>query len=117
MSSIGAAAEQAVARYLTDRSWKVVAQNWTNHRAEIDIIYIDNSNRIHFVEVKYRRDDAYGGGLAAINIKKQRQLIRGALWWLQENSQSEAAWQIDVADVTGSAPDFEINLLENVVTA
>lgn len=117
MSSIGAEAEEAVASQFATEGYSILARNWTNNKAELDVIaQHPRTKRIHIIEVKYRRSADHGGGVAAINRQKQQQLIRGALWWLQQQGLSDELWQIDVADVSGPRDKLQINVIANAIT-
>ena len=71
--SSGAQAELAVAQYLEDRGHEIIARNWRTPLCEIDIVSLVGCD-IYFTEVKYRRDNKRGGGLAAIDSRKLRQM-------------------------------------------
>jgi putative endonuclease len=76
-------AEAAARAYLEMRGFKIIEQNWRRPRCEIDIV-ASKDNVIHFIEVKYRLDDAQGGGLEAITPTKLKQMQRAARTWVDE---------------------------------
>ena len=96
----GAAGEDAVAAWYTQRGYSVVARNWRAGRSgEIDIVA-----RIGQVcaicEVKTRSSAAFGSGFEAVTNDKQRRLRRLAAAWLAAQDQRE--WldvRFDVAAV------------------
>jgi len=73
----GEAGERAVAEYLTARGHRVVERNWRGRGGEIDLITLCNGV-LHFIEVKTRSADGYGGGLEAITASKRAKLARTA---------------------------------------
>ena len=75
--SVGDAAEQAVAAWLHEKGFDVVERNWKTRFCEIDIIAETNDTR-YFIEVKYRSNTQYGGGLAAITATKLKQMTFAA---------------------------------------
>lgn len=75
--SVGDVAEQRVAQFLASEGYEVVARNWKTPSCEIDIIAEKGDVR-YFVEVKYRRQSAQGGGLAAISPSKVKQMTYAA---------------------------------------
>jgi len=52
-----------------------------------------------FVEVRYRKNNVYGGGLESITFSKQEKLRRTAELFLQENSQYKNA-RFDVVSMS-----------------
>lgn len=86
-TEIGRKAELAAAGYLEMRGFVILEMNWRRPRAEVDII-AKKDNIIHFVEVKYRIDDAQGGGFEAITPAKVNKMKRGADIWV-----AESKWQ------------------------
>lgn len=71
--AVGNASEDAAAQYLVRRGHDVIERNWRTRWCEVDIIS-QKGHTIYFTEVKHRRDDKAGDGLAAITPKKQRQM-------------------------------------------
>jgi len=69
---IGDKGEQAAADWLTADGHEIVARNWRTRYCEIDIVSV-KGEVLYFTEVKYRKNDDFGDGLAAITPKKQRQ--------------------------------------------
>ena len=43
--------------------------------------------KIYFTEVKYRKSDAWGGGLAAITVAKQKQMRLAAEMYMKMNKE------------------------------
>ena len=100
-TSVGRCGENAVVEYLVREGHEIVARNHKTYFYEIDIISVKD-NKIFFTEVKYRRNDFAGGGLAAIDEKKQKQMRYAAesfLKFRQEYSTYDPL--LAVADVTG----------------
>ena len=82
-SETGRKAEAAACVYLEMRGFKIIERNWRRPRAEVDIL-AEKAGVMHFIEVKYRRNDHQGGGLEAITPTKLRQMRRGAELWVEE---------------------------------
>jgi putative endonuclease len=79
----GRKAEQAAATYLRMRGFTVLEQNWRRPHCEVDII-ARKHGVVYFVEVKYRKNSAQGGGLDYITDTKLKRMQRGALSWVEE---------------------------------
>lgn len=109
-TQIGRNAENLVAEHLRRRGFDIVDQNWRTKYCEIDIV-AKRTDRIHFVEVKYRASDSAGSGLEHITAPKQRQLKRAALAWAAEHGW-QGDYQIDAAGVDRQgAIDYIYNAL------
>lgn len=97
----GRQAEAAACRYLVAHGLTLLERNFHHRRGEIDLIMREKSC-IVFVEVRYRSDLRFGGGLASVDRKKQGKLIATALYYLQTHA--EAAKQTARFDVISIEP-------------
>ncbi len=105
-TTLGARGEETVAEYLTNTGHEIIARNFKTNFCEIDIIS-QKDNTIFFTEVKYRKSDAFGGGLAAIDFKKQDQMRFAAETFLKFRPEFKTSDPLlAVATVTG--PDFAL---------
>lgn len=85
--ALGRAGEELAARFLRKTGYRLVAANFVapvgrNARGalvtgEIDLVALDG-DVLCFVEVKTRRSDDFASPLAAIDLRKQRQITRTA---------------------------------------
>jgi len=98
--------------YLEMRGYKILEQNFRRPRCEIDLI-ASKDGAIYFVEVKYRKTDAQGGGLEAITSTKLRQMRLAAEIWVQEYKWTG---EYDLAAIELAGPDFTvISFIDNVL--
>jgi putative endonuclease len=81
MSSSGADAEQAAARYLQQRGLRLLQQNYRCRFGEIDLVLQDGITLV-FVEVRLRSRADFGGAAMSIDARKQAKLIRTAQHYL-----------------------------------
>ena len=101
---IGDKGEQAAADWLTARGHEIVARNWRTRYCEIDIVSV-KGKVLYFTEVKYRKNDDFGDGLAAITAKKQRQMRFAAELFLAGKPEcSGMAAKLLAASVSGDPP-------------
>ena len=101
---IGDKGEQAAADWLTERGHEIVARNWRTRYCEIDIVSV-KGEVLYFTEVKYRKNDDFGDGLAAITAKKQRQMRFAAELFLADKPEcSGMAAKLLAASVSGDPP-------------
>ncbi|MDR0955655.1 MAG: ribonuclease HII [Candidatus Nomurabacteria bacterium] len=111
-STIGRIAENIAAEWLAqNRGHTILARNWRTKFCEIDIIS-RKAETIYFTEVKYRRNDIAGGGLAAIDRKKRRQIEFAAEIWESKNH-SGADLKLSAIALTGRPPRV-VDYVENI---
>ena len=104
---IGDKGEQAAADWLTADGHEIVARNWRTRYCEIDIVSV-KGEVLYFTEVKYRKNDDFGDGLAAITAKKQRQMRFAAELFLAGKPEcSGMAAKLLAASVSGDPPAIQ----------
>ena len=101
--SIGDAGENAAVLYLQSQGHDIVNRNWRTKFCEIDIIS-HHSDTIYFTEVKYRKRDDQGGGIAAITAQKQRQMKFAAEYYALKNKVKDIDLRLAAIDVSGQPP-------------
>jgi putative endonuclease len=122
--ALGEYGERIVAEYLKRQGYRIVAANYIapigygkNDRritGEIDIIAYDESSRpftLAFIEVKTRSGDEIAAPETAVDIRKQRQIIRTAHVYRRINEVSEEPYRYDVVSVvvkSGGAPSVTL---------
>lgn len=84
--TMGEAAEVFASEYLISEGFEIIERNWKTKWCEIDIVALKDGV-LHFVEVKYRKNDRAGDGLAAITAAKHRQMTFAARMWLHAHQQ------------------------------
>ena len=111
-TAVGMQAEQLASRYLSKIGYKIIDRNFRNRYCEIDIL-ATHTEYICLVEVKYRKNSMYGGGLEAINYDKQRRLRNAFEYWLSQNSQYASMQpRIDILSVDSRG---QVELIENAI--
>ena len=101
---IGDKGEQAVADWLAADGHEIIARNWRTRYCEIDIVSM-KGEVLYFTEVKYRKNDDFGDGLAAITAKKQRQMRFAAELFLAGKPEcSGMVAKLLAASVSGDPP-------------
>lgn len=78
---LGRLGEEAAARHLAARGYRIVARNVRADRVELDLI-ARRGVWIVFVEVKSRNGARHGQAAEAVDPRKQRRLRHGAAAWL-----------------------------------
>ena len=70
--------------------------------------------RLHFVEVRYRRNDRFGGAAASVTMSKQARIRRTAALFLQRHPDyRNYRAQFDVITVTGTHYPYSINWIRS----
>lgn len=104
--------EDAAARYLETRGFKVLERNWRFRQWELDLICRDRDT-IVFVEVKTRRQGSMASPADALTPKKQARLIKAASHYLTHNDLWDAPCRFDLAAVTDTGTSMDVDLVEN----
>ena len=71
--SKGQHAERACCEFLQQQGLKLLARNYRGRHGEIDIIMQDKDALV-FVEVRYRKNNHYGGALESVTAGKQARI-------------------------------------------
>jgi ribonuclease HII len=88
--STGQLAETAAADHLSSLGFRILERNWKTKWCEIDII-AERDNRIHFVEVKYRKNYRQGTGIDYVTRAKHKQMKFAAELWLSSRDNFDSA--------------------------
>ncbi|MBQ6414236.1 ribonuclease HII [Candidatus Saccharibacteria bacterium] len=101
-SLVGSMGEDAVAQYLTEHKHIIIARNYRTPFYEIDIVSV-RERQIYFTEVKYRKDDLRGGGLAAVDKRKLKQMEYAVECFMKYYAKKYGGMEplLAVADVAG----------------
>lgn len=106
----GLAYEKIAEKYLLDKGYEILGKNFYCRMGEIDII-ASKCGRLHFVEVKGRKNVERGYPREAVTTAKQRRIIKAAQYYLLLKNSDELPCQFDVIEIiTGNK---EINHIEN----
>jgi len=74
---IGQLGERIAKKYLQDKGYRIMDENYKNKYAEVDLI-ADNKDILVFVEVRTRITEQFGTPEDSINRNKMKKLIRNA---------------------------------------
>ncbi|QNH14028.1 YraN family protein [Xanthomonas sp. SI] len=96
---------EAAARAELERAGlQLIAANVRYRGGELDLV-MQQANCLVFVEVRYRRNDAFGGGAASVDLRKRRRLVLAAQLFLAAHPHY-ANWpcRFDVVEAKGEPP-------------
>lgn len=100
---VGDAAELKVTGYLKRQGHTILERNWRTKFCEIDIVSSFNGT-VYFTEVKHRKNDKQGGGIAAITPRKQRQMAFAAEFYKASHKLAQSDLLLGAASTTGVPP-------------
>ena len=96
----GDKAEDFVAEFLKQEKHEILARNWRTKFCEIDIISKYGEN-YYFTEVKFRKNNDFGGGEAAISKNKVDQMRFAAEFFAYKNNIKNSEMRLAAAIVEG----------------
>ena len=112
-NDLGRASEKAARQHLERNGLRVIEQNWSCRRGELDLVMLDGDTVV-FVEVRYRRYAAWGGALESIDARKQQKLIKAAQLFLQKESRwARSPCRFDVVAITSAGQTENLNWIRN----
>ena len=114
--TLGQRGEQYAAEYLSDRGYAIRARNWRCSLGEIDLV-TEKDDVVIFVEVRTRRGDRLGTPEESITPAKRAKLIAAAQTYLDEHSQTDRDWRIDVVaiEIGAHGEVKRCTLIENAI--
>lgn len=109
----GEAVESAALAYLKSNGLTFVEKNYRAMYGEIDLIMMDKHDLV-FVEVRYRKNDLFGGATQSIDAYKQQKLRSTAETFLQKNHSMEFdGCRFDVVAVSGQSANYKIHWISD----
>jgi len=110
---LGSSGEDAAAKFLSGKGYKILSKNYKSKVGEIDIVARDKDTLV-FVEVKTRSSGLFGEPAEAVVLRKIRQLSKAALVFLKENNLLDSKARFDVVSVSCSKDiGTKIDLIKN----
>ncbi len=109
---LGNRAEDLALKFLKKQGLALLQRNFNCRFGEIDLIMTDNDYLV-FVEVRYRKDQNFGGALASIDQRKQRKLTNSAEHYLQINKLKDTPCRFDILCLGGPLNKPEYQWLQN----
>jgi putative endonuclease len=110
---LGRRAEDIVARWLSEKGWRILARNARTRFGELDIVALDGRTLV-FLEVKAGRAGAAAGPerpVLSVGFRKQQRIRRLATAWMAERRDGPRYVEIRF-DVAGVSFDREGCLTE-----
>jgi putative endonuclease len=99
--------------YLQQQGLTLLAQNEAFAGGEIDLIMLDK-NQLVFIEVRYRKNSAFGGAAASVSYQKQQKMRNTAgLYLARHYPKQPPACRFDVIAMSGDTAKPDINWIRN----
>jgi putative endonuclease len=95
-------AEDACCAWLKKQGLKLLTRNYHSRRGELDLVMQDGVTVV-FIEVRYRKNDLFGGAVESVTPAKQQKLRATAEQYLQK----ETRLQNGRFDVVAMTPAIE----------
>ena len=109
----GDAAEDRACRHLQQLGLSLIARNYRSPYGEIDLVMRHGATLV-FVEVRYRRQTAFGTPMETVDTRKQARLRATAEHYLQQDRRnSNPACRFDIVAVTGAPDGDRLTWLQN----
>jgi putative endonuclease len=115
----GFSIEHLACDYLKKNNLILIHKNFRSRFGEIDLIMKDHQtlfpkNTLVFVEVRYRKSQAFGGALESVSHFKQKKLINTAqMYLLKYHAYNTPPCRFDVVLVTGKLTQPNIQWIVN----
>ena len=112
---LGANGELIARKFLIDKDLKFIKHNYRYERAEVDLIFEDEKEKLLiFIEVKTRRSKEYGEPEESVTFSKREQIKKASLGFVNENEKYHSHdLRIDVVSIFLYEDKAEINHIEN----
>ncbi|MER2024467.1 MAG: YraN family protein [Eubacteriales bacterium] len=107
---VGTEMERVAAEYLESEGFEILEMNYRCRIGEIDIVAREGRYLV-FTEVKYRTNGRRGDPLEAVNARKQRTILRVAMFYLKANGlETDTPCRFDAV---GISENGSIRLIRN----
>ncbi len=104
----GQSAEQQAYDYLLTQGLTPVCRNFSCKLGELDLI-MDDKGTLVIIEVRFRKNDAFGGALESITPKKKMRIIRTTQYYLMSHTVNRPIR----FDVIAISPKQGLNWVQN----
>ena len=101
----GLAGEERAIKFLLSRGWQVLAHRFRAGRIELDLV-VRRGCLVAFVEVKTRRDYAFGRPFEAVTGAKRREIVKAARVWVDRFGQHSDVYRFDCIGLTDNSLEY-----------
>lgn len=108
----GKRAEILAAWFLRLHGYRIADRNYHSRFGEIDII-AQKSDTIIFVEVKARGENSVAAPAFAVDVYKQRKIIKTAQFYLSHKNKTDCDIRFDVVEIFKNSGRLKLNHIKN----
>jgi putative endonuclease len=112
---LGKLGEKLAKRFLVERDYKIICQNFKSKKGEIDIIAEDRDETLVFVEVKTRTSLEYGVPSEAVDRTKIEHIRKTAKYYLYTNRIKDSNIRFDVIEVFIYKGRYKLNHIKQIM--
>ena len=109
---LGKKGEEIAIRFLKKKGYRILERNYVGKMGEMDIIAREKDT-LTFIEVKTRTSTIFGPPQLAVNLTKQMQLSKVALYFLKEKKLEDVKARFDVVAILLRPTGEEIELIKD----
>ena len=96
--AFGELGERIAERWLRRAGWRVLQRRFRSGHRDIDLV-VERDGTVAFVEVKARRGTRFGQPVEAVNWRKQKELSKSAMVWIDRHGRAPEVYRFDVIGV------------------
>jgi putative endonuclease len=108
---IGKEGENQAVQYLRTKGYVIRDRNWHYHRNELDII-AETPNELVVIEVKTRKNEAFGNPEEAVDNRKIRRIITASQHYIQKYKIDKPT-RFDIIAILAKENIFEIKHIKD----
>jgi len=112
---LGQLGEKLAKKFLEEREYEIIQQNFKSREGEIDIIAKDKDETVVFVEVKTRTSLEFGNPSEAVNQIKKEHILKTAKYFLYSNNINECNLRFDVIEVFIYKGRYRVNHIKQIM--
>lgn len=112
---LGQLGEKLAKRFLEEREYTIICQNFRTREGEIDIIVKDKEETIVFVEVKTRTTSEYGNPSEAVDRNKIQHILKTAKYFLHSTKMENKTMRFDVIEVFICKGRYKVNHIKQIM--
>ena len=116
--AFGLKGERVAEKWLRVHGWEIAERRFKNGHRDIDLVATRErpggiERTVAFVEVKTRATHSFGGPVASVSWRKQRELSRSAKVWISRFERPGDTFRFDVIGVILGRQNVRVQHVEN----
>jgi len=96
---LGRWGEKRCGKFLAKQGLKVLTRNYNCRAGELDLVMVDGTGAIVFVEVKTRANEDFAAAEEVVTTAKQKRVARAARYFLASNNIESRPYRFDVVTI------------------